>query len=237
MPALTGLRRRLPLAVRADAPELLDGDSLSPAEIQANLADLARLNRLPGGRAASMQAIATLLDATSDPRILDLGTGGADLLLSFARRGWHSVGLDHNAQVLDVARRTTAGEGRIELIEGDGRSLPFPDDAVDVAHCSLLMHHLAPSDAVAVLREMQRVARRGVVVNDLHRGPLAFVATLAPTLALSRSRVTRHDGLASARRAYTLDELDSLLADAGLATAWRSSRWLPRVATAATPRS
>jgi hypothetical protein len=52
-------------------------------------------------------------------------------------------------------------------------------------------------------------------------------------MAFGRSPVTRHDGLISARRAYTLDELDSLIARAGLTRRWRSNRWMPRVVTAA----
>jgi len=54
-------------------------------------------------------------------------------------------------------------------------------------------------------------------------------------VALGGSRVTRADGLVSARRAYTLDELDELIGEAGLAVHWRSPAWLPRVVTAATP--
>ena len=66
-------------------------------------------------------------------------------------------------------------------------------------------------------REMRRVARKAVVVNDLRRGRLAYLMSAAPVWAFARGRYTRHDGPASARRAYTLYELDSLAAQAGLA--------------------
>ena len=49
----------------------------------------------------------------------------------------------------------------------DGRSLPYSDASFDVAHASLVLHHLEPADVVALLREMNRVSRRGIVVNDL----------------------------------------------------------------------
>jgi hypothetical protein len=87
---------------------------------------------------------------------------------------------------------------------------------------------------VAVLREMRRVARFGVVVNDLRRGVLPLLATAVSAAAFARSRVPHHDGLVSVRRAYTIEELDRLLADAGLAVRWRSPPWMPRVVTAAT---
>jgi hypothetical protein len=72
-----------------------------------------------------------------------------------------------------------------------------------------------------------------VVVNDLRRGLLPFVVTGASVVAIGRSRVTRTDGLASVRRAYTVAELDHLLGTAGLAPRWRSVAWLPRVVTLA----
>ena len=230
---LRGLRRSLPLGARADAVELLDSGDLSSIEVAANLADLARLNRLPGGTRTSIGAIARVVGDARDVRILDVGTGRGDMPLAFSGRGWSTVGTDTNADVLGVARRETSSDPLVEIVEGDARALPFDDATFDVAHCSLLVHHLDPADATLALRELRRVARRGVVVNDLRRGLLPFVATGASVAALGRSRVTRTDGLASVRRAYTVAELDRLLETAGLVPRWRSSAWLPRVVTLA----
>ena len=225
---------RMPLSLRADAVELLDGGCLSLPEIERNLVDLARLNRLPGGIGASVDAIRRLLGGRSDARILDVGTGSADMPLVFARHGWNVTALDTNADVLLIARRETAPETRIQVVEGDARLLPYQDGAFDISHCSLLVHHLDPDDVVSVLRELRRVSRIGVVINDLRRGLMPLVATALAVTIVGRSHVTRHDGLLSARRAYTIAELDRLLAAAGLIACWRSSRWMPRVVTAAT---
>ncbi|HEX7196847.1 MAG TPA: methyltransferase domain-containing protein [Candidatus Limnocylindria bacterium] len=227
---------RLPLSMRADGVELLDGGSLDPADVERNLADLARLNRLPGGVDASVRGIDQVLEGRPDARILDVGTGRADMPIAFTRRGWEVIALDTHPAVLRVARAVTAAEPRITIVEGDARTLPLDDGAVEVAHCSLLLHHLDPTDVVAVLREMRRVSRAGVVVNDLRRGVLPFLATAAGVLAFGRSHVTRNDGLVSARRAYTVEELDRMLRNAGLVVRWRSSSWMPRVVTAAAER-
>jgi SAM-dependent methyltransferase len=227
-------RRRLPLAVRADAVELLDGGCLSLPEIEQNLVDLARLNRLPGGIAGSVAAIEHLVGAEAGQRILDVGTGRADMPLAFAARGWRTTGIDSNADVLLVARRETANDPLVEIVAGDGRYLLFEDAAFDVAHCSLFVHHFEPADVVAILAGMRRVSRRGVVINDLRRGVLPLVATAVSVAAFGRSSVTWRDGLTSARRAYTLPELDAMLQAAGLAVRWRSPAWHPRAVTVAT---
>ena len=233
-PMLTAVRRRLPLSARADSTELLDSGRLTMPEVEANLVDLARLNRLPGGTGASIEAVRRLMGSGNAPRILDVGTGRGDMPLAFAARGWTVVAVDTNPAVLGIARREVSRTS-IEIVEADVRDLPFADGAFDIAHTSLLLHHLAPTEAVAGLRELARVARRGVVINDLRRGLLPLLATAVSVAAIGRSRVTRSDGLASARRAYTLEELDRMLAEAGLTTRWRSARWMPRVVTAASP--
>jgi SAM-dependent methyltransferase len=230
-----GKRRPLALGARTDAAELLDSGRLPHADVEANLADLARMNGLPGGTGASLRAIERLIGGGNPIRILDVGTGAGDMPIAFARRGWDVIATDINPQVLVVARARLANAPTIELIEGDIGSLPLDDGAVDVAHCSLVLHHLAPDPAVAALRELRRVSRRGIVVNDLRRGALTLASTWVSVRVFGRSPVTRADGMVSARNAYTLPELDRLLAEAGLTVRWRSPGWLPRVATAAAP--
>lgn len=230
------LREHRFLPRRADLTESLDGGVPEPAELERNLDDLARLGRLPGGVSASLAAIRRLLPGGADPSIVDVGAGRGDMALGFARRGWRTVAVDTHMQVLAAARVATEREPHVQVVEADGRSLPYPDDAFDVSHCSLLLHHLDPGDAVVLLSEMARVAGQGVVVNDLRRGLLPFVATGVAVAVLGRCRTTRVDGLTSVRRAYTLPELDELLAAAGLQVVWRSNRLMPRVVTAAIPR-
>ena len=157
------------------------------------------------------------------------GTTFAALL--HARAAVRVIAADLRPEILAVAQRNLADTNAVTFLQADARELPLDDDAVDVAHASLVLHHLDPADAVTALREMRRVARLGVVVNDLRRGLLAFGVNAVTVLALSRGRYTRHDGVLSARRAYTLPELDAIAAEAGLSVAWRSLPFMPRVTT------
>ena len=260
MTAVSALGRRLGARLgslglagpaRTDDEELLDAPDLDPAELEANLRELAMLNRLPGGTSASVAAIERLAGDLSTVEILDVGTGGGDIAAALARHGrrsdgrlsgrrgragrWSVTAVDIRGEILDVAARRLRAVSDVTLALGDARALPYPDGAFDVAHSSLLLHHLEPADAARALAEMRRVARHGVVVNDLQRGWLHLATTAVTVLALARSRYTRHDGLVSARRAYTLRERRELLHAAGLVPAWESLRLAPRVATAARP--
>lgn len=222
-----------PLRVRAVSDELLDAGGLSTREVEENLADLARLNRLPGGRGASLSAARRLVGDRREPSVVDVGAGRGDIAIAFARAGWQVTAVDRHPDVFAVAERVARSVPGLDVVAGDARAMPFDDRSFDVAHASLLLHHLDPDEAVASLRELTRIARHGVVVNDLRRGLMPLAATWAVTVALARSHVTRIDGLTSVRRAYTVAELDMLLRDAGLRVRWRSPAWLPRVVTAA----
>jgi SAM-dependent methyltransferase len=211
--------------------ELLDGPLDDPAALEANLRDLARINRLTGGTRLSERAIGAIgglggLGGLGDvATILDVGTGAADIpltLLARARADGRPLAItatDSRPEILAAARRAQPAVERtagLELVIADGRALPYPDGAFDVAHASLVLHHLAPDEAVAFLRELRRVARRGIVVNDLVRGRLFWIGGWLLLHGMAMSRYTRNDGPLSVRRAYTRPELIELLAAAGL---------------------
>jgi SAM-dependent methyltransferase len=220
------------LSTRNHDEELLDAAELDPAELRTNLREMAMLNRLPGGIGESVRAVNALLNGRPDASVLDIGAGSGDFARRLARERPVDVMVgDSRDEVLAIAKRNLANTNRVTFLQADVRALPLADDAVDVVHASLLLHHLDPADAVVALREMRRVARTAVVINDLRRGRIAFLLTAAPVLALSRGRYTRNDGVLSARRAYTIPELDDLAAQAGLELVSRSPSWWPRVTT------
>jgi ubiquinone/menaquinone biosynthesis C-methylase UbiE len=207
------------------AEELLDGPLDDRATLIGNLRDLARVNRRLGGVDLSARAIDTLTPGRSPIDVLDVGTGGADIPLALIERGRAAgrlvrvTGVDSRPEVLEAAaradRRVTA-TGELALHVADGGALPFPDGSFDVVHASLLVHHLEPDAAHSALREMARVARLGVVLNDLVRGRAAWAGAWALAHLATRNAFTRHDAPLSVRRAYSVAELTALLAAAGI---------------------
>jgi ubiquinone/menaquinone biosynthesis C-methylase UbiE len=210
---------------RTDAAELLDGRLDDPRALAGNLRDLRRINRWLGGVALSASAIDALAAHRPELSLLDVGTGGADIPVAFLERSaargrrWSIVALDSRPEILAaavLARPGLATLDGLDLHVGDGLSLPYPDRSFDVAHCSLVAHHATPDEAIALFREMARVSRLGVVVNDLDRRRLGWIGAWLLGHLLTGNRYTRHDAPLSVRRAYRIDELAALLRVAGL---------------------
>ncbi|MEP6639602.1 MAG: methyltransferase domain-containing protein [Chloroflexota bacterium] len=208
-----------------DAAEFLDGTLDDPGVLAANLRDLRRVNRWLDGVRLSADAIEALAAHREQLTVLDVGTGGADIPVALLERatargrGLAIVGIDSRPEVLAaavLARPAVATTQGLELQVGDGRSLSYADRAFDVAHTSLVLHHLEPEPAVALLREMARVSRLGVVVNDLDRTRLGWLGAWLMGHLLTRNRFTRHDAPLSVQRAYRAPEMAELLRAAGL---------------------
>lgn len=202
-----------------DRAELLDLHCGSRAEVLRSLRDIARINKVLGGTKISTDAIFAMLEKTKkrEASVLDIGTGIGDIPFHLqqkaAQRGLklQAFALDVNARHLEIAREALPATSGVLLLRGDAFRLPFADASVDVVHSSLFLHHFRAQQIQVLLREFSRVAKVGWIMNDLERHglPLWFFRTSWPIFA--RSYLTRLDGTASIRRAYTLEEMRSVL--------------------------
>ena len=204
--------------------ELLDHADQAPEELAGTLADIARLNRI-GPTHTLLAHVAPFFEGHHGPEpltVLDLGTGAADIpaaLVVWARaRGWpvRVVGLDVQPGVLACAQARAAAFPEVRLVAGEAVAPPVRPGAVDLAICSLMLHHLPEAAVVELLRRMAETARLGFVVSDLRRSWAAWAGAWLLTRATSRNRITLHDGPLSVRRAYTRAELRHLAAAAGV---------------------
>jgi ubiquinone/menaquinone biosynthesis C-methylase UbiE len=182
---------------RAVEGEIMDDLSQPESEFAAAYRELTVINRWLGG----IRAIERFLPAGPNLLMLDVAAGGCDVSEALLRRfPCHIVALDLNGRGLHHARRAWP-------LIGDALALPFPDRSFDIAMASLFFHHLSNEDCVRVLAQMWRIARRRVIINDLHRHAIAYFSIRALTRLFSRSRMVRHDAPVSVRRSFRPAEL------------------------------
>ena len=192
---------------------------MPPAEAERALRDLDRVYRwLRFGaplRRAVLGAIAREpLAAGQRPWLLDLGAGGGHVaadLAGVARRRGRSVrvvGVDAKLSHLLAARRL--GSPQIAVV-AEASTLPLADRSVTCAFSHLFFHHLDPPGNRRVMEEMRRVASRAAVVVDLRRSALSRLLARPCLRLLAISPTAYHDGIASVRSAYGLDEVAAVV--------------------------
>ena len=201
---------------RVDAPEILDSDACSLADVETTLRDLGRVNRWFGGVATTQKMVerAAQVSGSKHFSLLEVAAGWGEVpevvRQKLARRG---IKLD--VTLLDRARShlpcTAPCGGRNSGVVADALALPFADGAFDLISCSLFAHHLDEHQLAQFMREGLRVSRRALLINDLIRHPLHLALAFAG-FPIMRSRVAWLDGLTSVRRAYVPDEMRSVLA-------------------------
>jgi ubiquinone/menaquinone biosynthesis C-methylase UbiE len=211
------------LAVSSLGQEALDAPGAHPALVETTLRDIVRVNVLLGGRAAAAFGLDRLLAETAPDTpltLLDVGAGSGDLASYLVRRAARRrVALTPLiVERHPVAARLCRQAGLIAAV-GDGGQLPLADKSVDIVLASQLLHHLERRSAATLLRELNRVARLGVIVADLRRHAAAALGIWLASYPLGLHPITRQDGVTSVRRGFTRSELEQLLRQAGVAGA------------------
>jgi ubiquinone/menaquinone biosynthesis C-methylase UbiE len=220
-------KSRIILAVfrqRSHELERIDTGNYTDDEYETFLREIRFINRYLGDSRALRKTLLREIEKKDlrEFSVLDVGAGSGELLRQIAKfasthgRRATLVGLDLNQISASAIKRDSASFENISTIRGDALRLPLADDSFDYAISSLFFHHLTDEQIGAVLAEMSRVSRGGVVVIDLHRHPMAYILYKLFCTAFRISRLVREDGLLSIKRAFTPDELYRFAEIAGL---------------------
>ena len=105
-------------------------------------------------------------------RVLDIGCGTGFYLPKFKAEGAREVvGIEPYPQLVAAARRRTAHDPTLQVLDGTAQHLPIASSSIDVAHARWA-YFFGPGCEPG-LAELQRVMRRGgtafIIDNDLTR--------------------------------------------------------------------
>lgn len=227
---------------RRRVPELMDAPGVEPAALEHGLSDLRGVNRWLGGAHTARGAILPLIRrlGSREVRVLDVATGSGDIPLSLSRRAAREglrvriTATDIHPATLAAARSHTAADPNVQVETADALALPYGDGAFDLAMCHTALHHFDEATAARVLRELNRVARFGLVVTDLARSTPALLGARILAATVWRGHpVTRHDGPHSVAAAFTASEMAELATAAGIPNARVTLRPVFRLALVA----
>lgn len=207
------------LAVRDhELRELMDDPDCDPALLDATLRRFETINRLVAAWGAVYRKhLGPYLSGLGRPaRVLDLGSGGGDLvvrLAALARRDgldvtWTGADPDPRAHAIARAR---AGDG-VSFACADAATLVGAGHRFDAVISNHVLHHL-DDGLVPFVTESRRLSSGIVLHGDIARGRLAYGLYAVGITPFAPGTLLRTDGLRSIRRSFTPDELRSALDD------------------------
>ena len=221
---------------RSYESELLDAPDIPVDQLFRNLRELDFINRALGGQSLSLSGIKKLVnDKTRIYHIVDLGCGSGDTMQTISDwafdSGYHVklTGVDKNPHVIDYLNDYCKDYPEINGVVSDYRDyINAGNNAIDIIHCSLFCHHLNDEELIQLFVDCKTSAKRGFVINDLHRHWLSYYGVYLITHLLNGSVLSKNDGPLSVLRAFRRKELRSFLDKAEVVTYSLAWRWIFR---------
>lgn len=205
---------------RSTGVEIMDDLNCAGEVVHQTLRELEFINRTLGGNAVTIDGVQQLVSESKKTsiRVLDLGCGGGDMLRLL--RGRLKVkttckGIDANPHIVEYARLHNS-EPDISFETANILSDEFKQETCDVAIATLFFHHFSDDQLVRIFSQLKQQAQVGIVINDLHRHPLAYYSIRLLIRLFSKSSMVKFDAPLSVLRGFSRKELESILERAGI---------------------
>lgn len=219
------------LRERTAASELMDDLTSGGEELREALRQLRRLNRMFAAAAPTLYGVERLWRAAGKPErlsIIDVGAGSGDInlrLLRWAARKRVALSItlvDITEEACAEASQLFQDEPRIRIQRRDLSTLP--EGGTDIVTGTQFVHHFTDDELHKVVTYMLKAARLGVVINDIHRHWIPWLAVWLTTRLTSSNRYILNDAplsVAKGFRSADWKRLKQALALHGLTYSWR----------------
>lgn len=209
---------------RSTRKEWMDDLDCSGEVLEQTLRELKTINYWLGGNRVTTLGLDQLIaeHPQSQYSIADIGCGGGDMIQVMAK--WANqrkikvkfIGIDANRNIIDLAR---VRQSRLSNATWEVQNVfeaEFAEEKVDILTCTLFTHHFTDEELSHLFEGMRRKARLGIVINDLHRHPLAYYSIRLLTSLFSRSPMVQNDAALSVLRSFSKKDWERILQKAGI---------------------
>jgi 2-polyprenyl-3-methyl-5-hydroxy-6-metoxy-1,4-benzoquinol methylase len=210
--------------------ELLDQEIIPFEDILLNMHELNTINTILGGHAITIKGFKQLLADRKKITVCEIGCGGGDNLLAILRYCQKNqievqlIGVDIKKECISVAQQHRLLAENAIFLCTDYLMVDF-DVQPDIIFSSLFCHHFNNEQLKVQLNWMQKNAKLGFFINDLHRHWLAHVSIKILTGIFSKSYLVKHDAPLSVLRGFLKKEWKMIFASAGLSSVQISWQW------------
>lgn len=218
---------------RSEAIEIMDDLNCSGSVVDQTLVELEFINKWLGGNAVTLNGLNKILKNCSAKTLIiaDLGCGGGDMLVlidnHLKKRNIEAslIGIDANPNIVAYAEKNTVDYVNISFKALDIFSNEFKQQSFDIVFATLFFHHFTRDQLVDLFTHLKNNSRCGIVVNDLHRHPLAYYSIKFLTKAFSKSTMVVNDAPLSVHRGFKRAELEDILKTARITSYSLKWKW------------
>lgn len=207
---------------RSHEAEIMDDFSIQDERIDRALTELKIINKYLGGISTTKSALRYFVQSKKEElRILDIGSGASDNLLAATNKY-------PNLQILSIdknLRALSSSENLLEKINSNAFELPFKNNSCDIVHTALFLHHFSEEQILILLKEFLRIAKKGIIINDLQRSFFALLGIKILTVLFSNSEMVINDAPLSVKRGFTKQEILKLISDVGVINFVIKKKW------------
>jgi 2-polyprenyl-3-methyl-5-hydroxy-6-metoxy-1,4-benzoquinol methylase len=218
---------------RSETVEIMDDLNCSGPIVDQTLLELEFINKWLGGNAVTLSGLNKVLQNFSSTsfKIADLGCGGGDMLVlikdQLTKKNIKATctGIDANPNIIEYARKNTDSHAEINFKAIDVLSNEFRQESFDIVFATLFFHHFTQDQLIDLFAHLNKTTRCGIVINDLHRHPLAYYSIKFLTKTFSKSPMVVNDAPLSVHRGFTRAELKEILSAAGITSYSLQWKW------------
>ena len=213
--------------------EMMDGET-NPEILSQNYKEIEKVNTFLGGYGTLIKGVRQYVDQSKTFILLDVGCGAGDNISALLR--WSNrkgivlkiIGLDYSIKACQMARERFKGNEFVEIVCKDYRDFN-PSIKPEIIYTSLFNHHLTDEENVAFLNWSQLNCHKALVINDLHRDPVAYYSIKWIAVLTNTSIYFKNDAPLSVLRAFQLEDWRRYEKETGLKlrVKWNwAFRWL-----------
>lgn len=209
---------------RSYQKEIMDDLDAGGKLMEVTLKELKTINKLLGGNNVTTSSLEQIMSKYPQESysIADIGCGGGDMIRvmdNWARRKKVScqfIGIDANPNIITLAKNNLLDIKNVIFQTQNVFDGEFLEDKVDIVTCTLFTHHFTDEELLLLLSSFKKKAKLGVVINDLHRHPIAYYSIKILTGLFSNSTMVKNDGPLSVLRSFQKSELAKILETSGI---------------------